>query len=110
MAACTVTVNPRVSLGGGKYMYTGTLVHDNTYKTGGQTITQPTTGPVLPEQIEFISITNGTVNHEYIPKAGATAAKVKCYAGAAGTTKILNELESTADLSAITFRFFAVGD
>jgi len=109
MAACTVTVDPRTPAGGTKYWYTGTLVHDASYATGGQTITQPSEGPVLPEKIDYMHITGGPVIHRYKPKEGATAAKVLAYCTGGTAEKALVELKSAEDLKAITYQFVCLG-
>jgi hypothetical protein len=108
----TATVKKRISIGGGTYLYLGTLVPDTEYETGGDTITN-TVPPALslPEKIDFMSIEGrgGGYRAEYVPSSG----KIKLL-----ETKTLKENElsalvevaAKANLSAQTFDYVCIGD
>ena len=50
------TVTGRISLGGSKYMYVGTLAFGTEYKTGGDVLgTAPGSPFTLPAKIDFLS-------------------------------------------------------
>lgn len=101
----TATVKKRISIGGTDYLYLGTLTPDNSYATGGDTITAPAAPALtLPEKIDYFGIEGSVAGH--LALYNAEAAKVKLFEGAAG---VLKEVANAANLSAETFNYVCIG-
>ena len=58
----TASISKKISLGGGTYMYLGTIAFGSEYKTGGNTLANTVAAPVagerysLPERIDFMDV------------------------------------------------------
>lgn len=103
------TVSKRISLGGTDYLYLGRLTPDTSYATGGDTITNPTEGPKLPEKIDTFNIEASNGGHVAVyNRTGANAGKVQLYE-CAGTGLPLKEVAAKANLSTETYSFICIG-
>jgi len=103
------TVKKRIPIGGTDYLYIGVFTPDTEYETGGDTITNPTEGPKLPEKIEHMNIEQSPAGHTAVYNlTGANAGKVQLYE-CAGTGLPLKEVAAKANLSTETYSFICIG-
>lgn len=101
----TVAVRKRISLGGTAYGYIGTFTPDTSYETGGDTLVEPTSGPTLPEKIDYMGLQG---SGGIVPQWDGVNQKVKLYeSNASGSA--LKEVAAAANQSANAVTFFCIG-
>lgn len=103
----TAQVKNRISIGGTKYAYYGTLVPDTSYATNGDTIAAPAAPALtLPEKIDYFNIVGAS---GLVARYNGETSKVQIFETGSASGEPLKEAANAANFSTSTFQFECVG-